>query len=36
MSYAADRERLRHGPVEDPALRFSRSGAAKPALRVAA
>jgi cation diffusion facilitator CzcD-associated flavoprotein CzcO len=23
MSYAADRERLRHGPVEDPALRFS-------------
>jgi hypothetical protein len=23
MSYAADRERLREGPVEDPELRFS-------------
>jgi cation diffusion facilitator CzcD-associated flavoprotein CzcO len=28
MSYAADRERLRNGPVEDPALRFSSSAAA--------
>jgi cation diffusion facilitator CzcD-associated flavoprotein CzcO len=26
MSYAADHARLRKGPVEDPALRFSRSG----------
>ena len=36
MSYAADRARLRHGPVEDPALRFgTRVGAADP-LPVAA
>ena len=33
MSYAADRARLRKGPVEDPGLRFSRS---TPALVVAA
>ena len=33
MSYAADNARLRKGPVEDPALRFSRS---TPALVVAA
>ena len=29
MSYAADRERLRHGPVTDPALQFSTAGAAR-------
>jgi cation diffusion facilitator CzcD-associated flavoprotein CzcO len=28
MSYAADRARLRNGPVEDPALRFGTSNAA--------
>jgi monooxygenase len=32
MSYAADRERLREGPVEDPVLRFS----ASTRVRVAA
>jgi cation diffusion facilitator CzcD-associated flavoprotein CzcO len=35
MSYAADRERLRHGPVEDPALRFDTSPSAD-ARRLAA
>lgn len=29
MSYAADRARLRRGPVEDPALRFGTSAAAR-------
>jgi monooxygenase len=33
MSYAADRARLHSGPVEDPALRFSRSA---PVVAVAA
>jgi len=33
MDYWADHERLRRGPVEDPALRF---GTAKPAIAVAA
>jgi hypothetical protein len=28
MSYAADRARLRNGPVEDPALQFGTSSAA--------
>jgi hypothetical protein len=28
MNYAADRARLRNGPVEDPALQFSTSNAA--------
>jgi hypothetical protein len=28
MSYAADRERLQHGPVTDAALRFTASRAA--------
>jgi cation diffusion facilitator CzcD-associated flavoprotein CzcO len=36
MSYAADRERLREGPVEDPALRFSRGTASARALELAA
>jgi monooxygenase len=35
MSYKADRARLRHGPVVDPALRFSTSPAAEAARRVA-
>ena len=35
MSYKADRARLRHGPVVDPALRFSTSPAADAARRVA-
>ncbi len=35
MSYAADRRRLRHGPVEDPALRFVASDAAQPQLVAA-
>jgi len=40
MNYREDVEHLRHGPVADPALRFSRRDAAAPAvtedLRVAA
>ena len=36
MSYAADRERLREGPVEDPSLRFGRSATADRPLKVAA
>ena len=36
MSYAADRERLRNGPVEDPALHFSTSAAGKRAPLIAA
>ena len=36
MSYAADRERLRKGPVEDAALHFSASPRCRPADRSAA
>ena len=36
MSYAADHARLRRGPVEDPALRFSGSGDRERALPLAA
>ena len=36
MSYAADRERLRKGPVEDAALRFSVSPRLRHAQRLAA
>jgi len=36
MNYAADRKRLRHGPVEDPALRFTASAAARRDEAVAA
>ena len=38
MSYSADVEHLRRGPVEDPALRLSRRPAAvdEPAVPVAA
>jgi monooxygenase len=36
MSYAADRARLRHGPVEDPALRFSARTPARRAMKAAA
>jgi cation diffusion facilitator CzcD-associated flavoprotein CzcO len=34
MSYAADRARLREGPVEDPALRFGTSAAARQDARA--
>ena len=36
MSYTDDRVALRRGPVEDPGLRFSRSRAARPALKTVA
>jgi hypothetical protein len=39
MSFKADRERLRKGPVEDPALHFTssaRSGRARERARHAA
>ncbi len=36
MSYKADRARLRHGPVEDPALRFATSTSASRGRRAAA
>jgi hypothetical protein len=38
MDYREDVEHLRRGPVEDPALQFSRraTAAATPAVRVAA
>jgi monooxygenase len=36
MSYAADRKRLRHGPVEDPALRFSSAADRRRSLAIAA
>jgi cation diffusion facilitator CzcD-associated flavoprotein CzcO len=36
MSYAADRARLRNGPVEDPALRFSTRASTRHDLEIAA
>jgi monooxygenase len=36
MNYAADRERLRKGPVADPALHFTASARSRPAQRSAA
>ena len=36
MSYAADRARLRHGPVEDPALRFATRTDVADSLALAA
>jgi monooxygenase len=36
MSYATDRQRLRHGPVEDPALQFRVAESARRAERLAA
>jgi cation diffusion facilitator CzcD-associated flavoprotein CzcO len=36
MSYATDRQRLRHGPVEDPALQFRLAQSARRAERLAA
>jgi cation diffusion facilitator CzcD-associated flavoprotein CzcO len=36
MSYDADRARLRHGPVTDPALRFSTAARGREELAVAA
>ncbi len=36
MNYAADRERLRKGPVADPALHFTTSARSRPAHRAAA
>ena len=36
MNYAADRARLRHGPINDPALHFDRSARSRPAQRSAA